>query len=135
VLAAGPPVNEAQPPVGNEEGTHTAQQPVNREEGPHATRAGRTWVGVAIGLLALILVLVFILQNLQSVHVTYFASSGTIPLAVALLLAAILGALTVLLIGSLRILQLRGQLRGRQGSRFRRPHRHSRHSSAARGAG
>lgn len=78
------------------------------------TRAGRTWIALIVGLVALVLILVFILQNLDSVKVTFFTASGSFPLAVALLFAAVLGAATVLLIGSIRIVQLRHQVRRKQ---------------------
>lgn len=81
--------------------------------GATPSRTSRTWVGTAIGVLALILVLVFIFENLQSVKVTFFGASGSVPLALALLLAAVLGALVVLFIGSIRIVQLRQQVRRR----------------------
>jgi len=51
--------------------------------------------------------LVFILQNDNSVQISFFALDGVLPLGVALLLAAIAGVLLVAIPGSLRILQLR----------------------------
>ena len=65
------------------------------------------WVALAAGLFFLIVVLVFILQNLKSVPVHFFWASWSIPLAVDLLLAAVLGALVMFTAGALRILQLR----------------------------
>jgi uncharacterized integral membrane protein len=62
----------------------------------------------------LILLLVFILENTQRVSVSYFGASGHLPLGVALLLAAVAGALIVGIAGSARILQLR---RARKQSR------------------
>ena len=57
--------------------------------------------------MALAVILVFILQNLQSVEVHFLFFQGSLPLAVALLFAMILGALVVLAFGAGRILQLR----------------------------
>lgn len=71
------------------------------------TRTAHTWVAVSAGLFFLVVVLVFILQNLRSVRVHFFWATWTIPLAVDLLLAAVLGGLIVFTIGSLRIVQLR----------------------------
>ena len=94
-------------------GAGAPERPVAR-----ATRTSRTWIGIAVGTLALIVILIFCLQNRQSVHVSFFSASGSAPLALALLLAAVLGALAVLLVGSVRIVQLRRQVR--RGGRPRR---------------
>lgn len=72
-----------------------------------STRAGRAWVKVLPALLVLAVILVFIFQNSQSAKVSFVTASGRVPLAIALLAAAALGALFVLAIGSIRILQLR----------------------------
>jgi uncharacterized integral membrane protein len=64
-------------------------------------------------LILLIVMLVFIFQNLHDVKVSFFTASGSLPLALALLLAAILGALIVLCLGSIRILQLRRTVKRR----------------------
>jgi uncharacterized integral membrane protein len=52
-------------------------------------------------------ILLFVLQNLRSSKVSFVSLSGTLPLGVALLVAVALGALLVLAVGSVRILQLR----------------------------
>lgn len=72
-----------------------------------ATRTGRAWVSLTAGFIVLIVVLVFILQNLKSAKVSFFWVHWNIPVALDLLLAAILGGVVVLTAGSLRILQLR----------------------------
>lgn len=92
-----------------------AGQPQTPSEGrPHVghrpSRIGRAWIGLGVGIGALIIVLVFILENLHSVNVSFFGASGSVPLGVALLLAAVLGALVTLLVGSIRIMQLRRQV-------------------------
>src|SRR3954447_26699111 len=71
------------------------------------TRTGRVWVALVPALVLLILLIVFIAENGQRVQVKFFGASGHISLAVALLIAAVAGAVLVLLIGSVRILQLR----------------------------
>lgn len=77
------------------------------------SRAGRLWMGLLPALIFLILMLVFIFQNLHNVKISFFTASGSFPLALALLLAAVGGALIVLCLGSIRILQLRRTLRRR----------------------
>jgi uncharacterized integral membrane protein len=58
-------------------------------------------------MLLLILILVFVLQNLSSASTTFFSIKWTIPLGLDLLLAALLGGLIVFLLGVARMLQLR----------------------------
>jgi uncharacterized integral membrane protein len=71
------------------------------------SRSGGLWVGLILSALVLLLLLVFILQNGAPVQISFFAFRGTLPVGVALLLAAILGILLVAIPGSVRILQLR----------------------------
>jgi uncharacterized integral membrane protein len=75
--------------------------------GERRTRLSGAWTALVIGILALIAVLVFILQNLQSVELSFLAFHGRLPLAVALLFAVILGAIIVAAFGGARIRQLR----------------------------
>lgn len=75
--------------------------------GEQHTRLSGAWTAVVIGLLALVLILVFILQNLQSVELSFLVFHGHLPVAVALLFAVILGATIVLAFGGARIMQLR----------------------------
>jgi len=77
------------------------------------TRLSSTWVALSTGMIALVVVLVFILQNLHSSSVHFFTASWRIPLGVDLLFAVILGGLLVFCAGSLRILQLRRLAKGR----------------------
>ena len=81
------------------------------------TRIGGTWVAVVIAVLVLIFLLIFIMQNLTGVRVFFLGAAGTLPLGVAMLFAAIAGALLVALIGSARILQLRHAARRRPVAR------------------
>jgi uncharacterized integral membrane protein len=71
------------------------------------TRISGIWVAVIVAAIILILLLIFILQNPTEATVYYFGGAGSLPLGVALLLAAVGGALLVGLIGTARILQLR----------------------------
>ncbi|HHY07087.1 MAG: lipopolysaccharide assembly protein LapA domain-containing protein [Lawsonella sp.] len=72
---------------------------------------GLTWVFAFLGLMLLIFLLVFVLQNLQRVEMTIFTWTTGYPLGVGLLLAAIAGALIMALIGSVRIIQLRRKVK------------------------
>ena len=71
------------------------------------SRSGGLWVGLIFSALVLLFLLVFILQNGAPVQIAFFALEGTLPVGVALLLAAIAGILLVAIPGSVRILQLR----------------------------
>lgn len=83
------------------------------------SRAGATWVAlVGVGLL-LVLLVIFILQNTQSVQVSFLGFDGRAPLAVCLIIAAAAGILLTALAGTLRILQLRHRVR-REARRARR---------------
>ena len=79
--------------------------------GEEHTRLSGAWTALVIGLIALVLILIFILQNLQSVEISFLLFHGHLPLAVALLFAVILGAVIVLAFGGARINQLRGVAR------------------------
>ena len=75
------------------------------------SRTSGIWAGVVVAALLLILLIVFIVQNTQTVEVSYFGWEGTAPLSVALLVAATAGLLLAILAASLRILQLRRRVR------------------------
>jgi uncharacterized integral membrane protein len=75
--------------------------------GERQTRLSGAWTAIVIGLVAMVVILVFILQNQATVDVTFLVFKGRLPLAVALLFALILGAVIVVAFGAARILQLR----------------------------
>ena len=62
---------------------------------------------MAAGALVLLLLLIFILENSQTVDIAYFGAHGHLPLGVALLLAAVAGILLVAIPVAGRIYQLR----------------------------
>ncbi|MCE6996786.1 lipopolysaccharide assembly protein LapA domain-containing protein [Saccharothrix sp. S26] len=113
----GPP---AVGPRGDDPGVHGpgAVEPSvvgapERKAAPRAklkpTRISGTWVAVLASIVVLIVLLVFILQNLTDATIHFLGASGTLPLGVALLFAAIAGAILVALVGAARIMQLRRQ--------------------------
>lgn len=75
--------------------------------GERQTRLSGAWTALVIGIAALVVILVFILQNLQTVEVYFLFFHWHVPLAVALLFAMVLGAVVVIAFGAVRILQLR----------------------------
>ena len=86
--------------------------------GQHGSRIGATRTAMIGGALVLIVVLIFIIENAHTVTITFFGAHGRISLAVALLLAAIAGALIMAVAGTARITQLRMSMRrNRRASR------------------
>lgn len=76
-------------------------------DGVHHTRIGGAWVAVAVAAVLGIALVDFIVQNTRSVRVEFFSASGQMPVAVALLGAALVGAFLVLTVGIARTTQLR----------------------------
>jgi uncharacterized integral membrane protein len=64
-------------------------------------------VGVGIGLVVLLLVIIFIAQNIHDARVHFLWTHFTMAIGLALALAFVLGALCVLLLGAGRLAQLR----------------------------
>jgi uncharacterized integral membrane protein len=76
-----------------------------------ASRTSRSWVALAALVVVLILLVVFIAQNTQQVEVSFLGWNGHPPLSVALLVAAVGGATLAIIVGTLRILQVRRRVR------------------------
>ncbi|EMY34814.1 hypothetical protein D477_007851 [Arthrobacter crystallopoietes BAB-32] len=72
-----------------------------------ASRTAMIWVFTIAALLLLVLLIIFILQNQDAVQVRYFGLAGSLPLGVALLIAAVAGGLLVAVAGVARVTQLR----------------------------
>jgi uncharacterized integral membrane protein len=71
------------------------------------TRAGALWTSLIFGFLILIVLLMFIAQNTAPTDLQFLHLHASLPLGVAILLAAVVGGLFTVLVGSARILQLR----------------------------
>ncbi|MBC2640719.1 MULTISPECIES: lipopolysaccharide assembly LapA domain-containing protein [unclassified Rhodococcus (in: high G+C Gram-positive bacteria)] len=121
-LSAGGPADPnandpaGRPPQGGDPSARTSPDPtestpphpdIARGKGIRHTRTGATWTGLVVGILLLILLLVFILQNLDTITLELFGWDFSLPLGVALLFAAVAGAVIMALAGGLRILQIR----------------------------
>ncbi|MGH3971293.1 MAG: LapA family protein, partial [Mycobacterium sp.] len=85
------------PPVG----------PKTKEPAIGFTRAGALWSALIAGFLILILLLVFITQNPDSAPFHFLGWHWSLPLGVAILLAAVCGGLITVLAGTARMYQLR----------------------------
>jgi len=75
------------------------------------SRSGAAWVALIVAAIVFVFLLVFVVQNPGDVQVRYFGFEGTLSLGVAMLFAAVAGALTAGLLGTVRILQLRTRAR------------------------
>jgi lipopolysaccharide assembly protein A len=101
-----PPAHTTSPPAREPDPGRSA--PV---EAPRRVR--HLWVGLIPGMVALVLILVFVFQNLRATTVSFFGLAGEAPLGLALVASALLGGLVVFGFGSVRILQLRAAARRR----------------------
>ncbi len=96
-----------------------ADPAVNREEVPGPpvtsppagraprTRTGTAWLAVCTAAAALVVLIVFMLQNTRSVEVTFLWMHGSVPLALALLIAGVGVGILAIAVGGARIGQLR----------------------------
>jgi len=75
------------------------------------TRTSAAWAGIAVGAAVLVLLIVFMLQNTVPVDVFFLGLHATAPLALTLLIAGLGFAVVTLVVGSLRIGQLRRRIR------------------------
>jgi lipopolysaccharide assembly protein A len=90
----------------------TPATPVAGTEPPKSRgRVGAVWWGLIIAAVFLVLMLIFVTQNSQTVEVSYFGWQGQLSLAVAMLLGVAAGALLVVIPGTVRILRLRNKVR------------------------
>lgn len=115
--ASGAPASGAQGSAGSESTTSDSEPAPSPEEDLLArTRVSGTWVAIIIFAVILILLLIFVLQNTQSVEISYITADFKLPLAVAMLLSAVAGVLLTAIAGTSRILQLRRRVRKSQRS-------------------
>jgi uncharacterized integral membrane protein len=85
----------------------SAPRPPPPENAVKFTRAGALWSALIVGFLILIVLLIFIAQNTDSASFHFIGWNWSLPLGVAILLAAVLGGLITTLAGAARIVQLR----------------------------
>lgn len=70
-------------------------------------KTATVWAWVIPAIVFAVVMLIFILQNFQNVEVSFISLHGRFPLALCLLFAAILGALTVAFMELARAVQIR----------------------------
>lgn len=75
------------------------------------TRVSYAWIGLVLGAFLTIVMLVFILQNLDNARVSFLGWHFEIPTGIAMLLSAVAGALITAFVGGVRMLQIKRQAR------------------------
>ena len=98
---------EAPPPLEQPQDDH----PTTPEPAPRLTRAGAVWAATAFTLVLAVLLIVFILQNPDTVEVHFLWMTGTLALGMALFVAAVAGGVLVGVAGATRVTQLRMRAR------------------------
>ena len=88
-----------------------AAAPAPAKTGRTHTRISGMRTGLIAGVLGLIVVMIFIIQNAHAVNISFLGAHLRLSLAVALLLAAVAGALIMAAAGTARITQLRQTMR------------------------
>lgn len=111
---------EPQPATGTPHADAPGPEPLPHHTIKH-TRISGLWLAVAFFAVVLLLLLIFILQNEQKVDIAYLGAHGHLPLGVALLLAAVCGALLTILAGAARMAQLHSVARRHRRTDAKRP--------------
>jgi uncharacterized integral membrane protein len=96
---------------GNQGASTTAPADIRRRSRQRPTRLSNLYVSLVTAAVMLILLVIFLFQNARSVDVHVLNGQLRMPLAVALLAAAVIGALLVGIVGLARISQLRRGIR------------------------
>jgi uncharacterized integral membrane protein len=110
--AAGPTAPAPPGTSAPEDTTAAAPRRTTRADDPlRGSRTSGIWAAVVgLGILLLLLI-IFIAQNTQTVSVEFLGWDGRAPLSVTLLIAAAAGLFLATAAGTLRILQLRRRVR------------------------
>jgi uncharacterized integral membrane protein len=101
-MSSDPPASPDPPITGpGQDGTPPPESAVK------FTRTASVWTALTAGFLILIVLLIFITQNTVSAQFAFLGWHWSLPLGVAILLAAVCGGLITVLVGTARIYQLR----------------------------
>ncbi len=93
--------------------TSTASDPQTTSPVPsrRTSGSGAAWLALIIGAVVLVFMLIFILQNNAPAQFTLLAWSFSTPMGVAMLFAALAGALVAVMVGTVRMVVLRRNVR------------------------
>ncbi len=109
--ASSPKADPAKAQVPASPAPALAPAPTDHYQKVRRTKFSGLWVGITVAAIVLLVLLVFIIENGQSVDVGFFGAHWHTPLGVTMLLVAICGILLVAIPGYGRIIQLRRMLR------------------------
>ncbi|HEY1842100.1 MAG TPA: lipopolysaccharide assembly protein LapA domain-containing protein [Mycobacterium sp.] len=103
-MSSDPSVSPDQPPATSASVPDTAPP---TESAVKFTRTASVWTSLTAGFLILIVLLIFITQNTATAQLAFLHWRWSLPLGVAILLAAVGGGLITVLVGTARMYQLR----------------------------
>lgn len=89
-------------------------QPDSPHTGVAHSRTGMVWMAVCGAALLAVALIVFLVQNTQSTAISFLWMTTNAPLSLALLITAVGSVVLTLILGSVRIIQLRHQVRAEQ---------------------
>ncbi|MGB7982389.1 MAG: LapA family protein [Candidatus Nanopelagicales bacterium] len=78
------------------------------------TRAAAAWLATGAALIIVVLMIILILQNQETMEFNYLWFSGRVPIGAALVIAAVTGAAIVMIVGIVRLTQVRRNTRRAQ---------------------
>lgn len=104
---ATPVTRDGTPVAADTRTTGSTAPPAQAKKKIRPSRTGFTWVALVLGALIGIVLLIFILQNMEAADVDLLFWSFSLPIGVGALLAAISGALIMAVVGGIRMFQLR----------------------------
>lgn len=112
---AGPTPAGVTPTGGTPANQPTDDTSAARAEDPlRVTRSGVMWTATVLALVFLVLLIIFIAQNTNTVQLRYFGWEGTVQLGLALFVGAVGGGIIIAIAGAARIVQLRSHARKAQ---------------------
>lgn len=82
-------------------------KPATESSETRTTRVSVLWFTVVVALVLLVLLIIFMLQNSNEVEVHFFGFEALIPLGLTVLIATVAGGLLVVIVGVIRMTQLR----------------------------
>ena len=105
------PPTSASDPVAVPQTPHTNSRVV--APGPRETSrpAARFWVGLVLATVLVVALLIFLLQNTANVQVSFLGWSGSVPLALTLLVTAVGVAIIALVLAEIRVGRVRRHAR------------------------
>jgi len=105
-MSSQTPASPGQPPPKPAAAEKTGKKPT-KDPAIAFTRAGALWSSLIAGFVILIILLIFITQNTSPTDFRFLGWHWSLPLGVAILLAAVVGGLITVAVGTARIVQLR----------------------------